>query len=206
MDTQQRRDEQVGYRSKWRAGGTAAACREHKQEFQRLGYAGQKRGDRDRQQHTAHHRTMFFRRGEIHCERRPAESNIMIGRSRTGKHPRRAVASIEAVDIAVEYSACGIGEFANLEPAMVFSTRCRPVGISRRLMKPKIPEPQRLRKRSIHRPHGCHAVAARRNRKIRPAPDRKARCDRYKTFSTEETEKTGGYQTSDYKPRRRPDR
>ncbi|VDY44219.1 Uncharacterised protein [Salmonella enterica subsp. enterica serovar Daytona] len=33
------------------------------------------------------------------------------------KHPRRAVASIEAVDVAVEYSACGIGEFANLEPS-----------------------------------------------------------------------------------------
>ncbi len=36
--------------------GTAAA-REHKQEFQRLSYAGQKRGDRDRQRHTTHHRT-----------------------------------------------------------------------------------------------------------------------------------------------------
>ena len=106
----------------------STACRryssgaEHEQEFQRLGYPGQERGDGHGQQHTAYHRTTRFRRRQIHRQRRTRQTKHHDWEEAGHEHPRGAVAGVEAVDVAVEHSASGVSELTNLEPAMVFST------------------------------------------------------------------------------------
>ncbi|CGY95908.1 Uncharacterised protein [Salmonella enterica subsp. enterica serovar Typhi] len=196
MDTQQRRDEQADT-SQNGVQEVQQRRQEHKQEFQRLGYAGQKRGDRDRQQHTAHHRTTFFRRGEIHRQSGARQTKHHDREEAGHKHPRRAVASIEAVDVAVEYSACGIGEFANLEPGDGVQYLMQTGGDQQTVDEAKDTGTQRA--------CGNDPFTARMDAMLYRRPDvtensgqhqtEKARCDRHKTFSTEETEKIRQFDT-----------
>ncbi len=91
-------------------------CQEHEQEFQRLGDPGQERGDGHGEQHAANHRTTRFRRSEVHRQRRARQTKHHDREEAGHEHACGAVTRVEAVDIAMEDGACGIGKFANLEP------------------------------------------------------------------------------------------
>ncbi|CDL55927.1 hypothetical protein [Klebsiella pneumoniae] len=115
MDPERRCDEQADT-GQHRMQEVQQRSQEHEQEFQRLGYPGQERGDGHGQQHTAYHRTTRFRRRQIHRQRRTRQTKHHDWEEAGHEHPRGAVAGVEAVDVAVEHSASGVSELTNLEP------------------------------------------------------------------------------------------
>ncbi len=115
MDPERRCDEQADT-GQHRMQEIQQRSQEHEQEFQRLGYPGQERGDGHGQQHTAYHRTTRFRRRQIHRQRRTRQTKHHDWEEAGYEHPRGAVAGVEAVDVAVEHSASGVSELTNLEP------------------------------------------------------------------------------------------
>ena len=120
MDTQKGGDEQADT-GQDRMHQIQQRSREHEQEFQWLGHAGQEGGDRNGQQHPANHWATRFRRSRYIASAAPQTKHHDWEEARH-EHARGAVACVEAVDITVEYRAGRVGELTNLEPAMVFST------------------------------------------------------------------------------------
>ena len=89
---------------------------EHEQEFQRLGYTGQERGNRNGQQHAANHWATRFWRSQVHCQRSARQTKHHDWEEARHEHACGAVTRVEAVDVAMEYGARSIGELTNLEP------------------------------------------------------------------------------------------